>query len=68
MPRVTVRTTKIPDLATKRELVRRITEATVGAYGVTHEAVTVRLVQEDGGNWARGGRLISDRNDRPSVP
>jgi 4-oxalocrotonate tautomerase family enzyme len=68
MPRITVRTTRIPDLASKRELVRRMTQATVAAYGVTPEAVTVQIFQGDRGNWAKGGQLVSDRADRPAAP
>ena len=66
MPRITVRTTKIHDGDSKRELVRRLTSATVEAFRVTPGEVTVQLFEVEPDNWARGGDLLIDRE--PQAP
>jgi 4-oxalocrotonate tautomerase len=49
------------DLDAKRRLVAGITDAFVAAYGVSPEHVQVFIHEVDDENWAKGGRLATDR-------
>lgn len=60
MPIVTIQ--QFPrDLAQKRELARRITEAFVEVYGTAEESVQVFFNEVDGENWAKAGTMGCDR-------
>jgi 4-oxalocrotonate tautomerase len=48
-------------LEKKRDLVDRITQAFVDAYGVPADSVQVFIHEVDDENWAKGGRLAVDR-------
>lgn len=59
MPIVTIQ--QFPrDLAQKRELARRITEAFEEVYGARPESVQVFFQEVDGEHWARGGVMGCD--------
>lgn len=61
MPIVTIQ--QFPrDLAQKRELARRITEAFADVYGAAEESVQVFFNEVDGENWAKAGVMGCDRN------
>ncbi|MGQ4878568.1 tautomerase family protein [Billgrantia sp. LNSP4103-1] len=61
MPIVTVQ--QFPrDLAQKRELARRITQAFVEVYEVPAESVQVFFSEVNGENWAKAGTMGCDRN------
>jgi len=45
----------------KRKLVAGITEAFVEAYGVSPEHVQVYIHEVDDENWAKAGKLATDR-------
>jgi 4-oxalocrotonate tautomerase len=47
-------------LEAKRALVAGITQAFVDAYGVAPQQVQVFILEVDGENWAKGGRLAVD--------
>lgn len=59
MPIVTIQ--QFPrDLAQKRELARRITEAFGEVYGTKPESVQVFFSEVDGESWAKGGVMGCD--------
>ncbi|MGI8311747.1 tautomerase family protein [Saccharopolyspora hattusasensis] len=64
MPIVTVHS-RPHTLAERTDLVARVTEAVVTAYGVSPDAVQVFLVEADDEHWARGGRLGGLKKARP---
>ncbi len=45
----------------KRELVKKITEAFVEAYGLPAEAVDVWIQEVSADSWGRGGKLTADK-------
>jgi 4-oxalocrotonate tautomerase len=49
------------DLERKRALVAGITQAFVDAYEVSPEQVQVFITEVDHDNWAKGGKLATDR-------
>jgi 4-oxalocrotonate tautomerase len=49
------------DLERKRRLVAGITQAFVDAYEVTPEHVQVYIHEVDDENWAKAGKLATDR-------
>ena len=59
MPIVTVQQSP-RDLALKRRLVGRITDAFVEVYGLRPESVQIFIHEVDDENWAKGGRLVVD--------
>lgn len=63
MPIVTIQ--QFPrDLAQKRELARRITEAFAEVYGAKPESVQVFFSEVDGESWAKGGVMGCDTPSR----
>ncbi|MGR2738090.1 tautomerase family protein [Billgrantia sp. Q4P2] len=61
MPIVTIQ--QFPrELAQKRELARRITEAFVEVYGVSEQSVQVFFNEVDGESWAKAGMMGCDRS------
>ncbi|MFW3613508.1 tautomerase family protein [Billgrantia antri] len=64
MPIVTIQ--QFPrELAQKRELVRRITDAFREVYGVSEQSVQVFFHEVDGENWAKAGVMGSEpSNDK----
>jgi 4-oxalocrotonate tautomerase len=62
MPYIIVKQLRGRDVGLKRELARRITEATVDVYGVEPRLVTVRFEETDPENLATGGTLAADRS------
>jgi 4-oxalocrotonate tautomerase len=60
MPIVTVQQSP-RSVERKRDLVARITQAFVDAYGVTPDQVQVFVHEVGHENWAKGGRLAVDR-------
>jgi 4-oxalocrotonate tautomerase len=52
------------DLALKRRLVGRITEAFVEVYGLRPESVQIFIHEVDDENWAKGGTLAVDAGPR----
>jgi 4-oxalocrotonate tautomerase len=61
MPIVTIQ--QFPrDLAQKRELAQRITQAFVEVYGASEESVQVFFNEVDGENWAKAGTMGCDRS------
>ena len=63
MPIVTVQQSP-RDLALKRRLVGRITEAFVEVYGLSPESVQIFIHEVDDENWAKAGRLAVDAEAR----
>ncbi|MCP2166691.1 tautomerase family protein [Goodfellowiella coeruleoviolacea] len=49
------------DIAAKRELVRRITDAFVNSYGVSADTVQVWIHEVPTDSWGKAGRLTADR-------
>jgi 4-oxalocrotonate tautomerase len=49
------------DLDAKRNLVAGITDAFVAAYGVSPEHVQIFIHEVDHEDWAKGGKLATDR-------
>jgi 4-oxalocrotonate tautomerase len=60
VPIVTVEQSPRP-VDEKRRLVAGITAAFVDAYGVTPEQVQVFIHEVDHENWAKAGKLATDR-------
>ncbi|MGR4069716.1 4-oxalocrotonate tautomerase family protein [Halomonas sp. LR3S48] len=61
MPIVTIQ--QFPrELAQKRELARRITDAFIEVYGVPEQSVQVFFSEVDGENWAKAGMMGCDRS------
>ena len=60
MPIVTVQQSP-RDLELKRRLVAGITQAFVDAYEIKPEAVQVFIHEVDHENWAKAGKLATDR-------
>jgi 4-oxalocrotonate tautomerase len=52
------------DLALKRRLVARITDAFVEVYGLRPESVQVFIHEVDDENWAKAGTLAVDSEAR----
>jgi 4-oxalocrotonate tautomerase len=63
VPIVTVRQSP-RDVAVKRRLVDRITEAFVEVYGVPAESVQIFIHEVDDENWAKAGTLAVDAERR----
>ena len=61
MPRVTIQAFRGRTPEQKRELARRITEATVETFKVNAENVIIVFDEIDFGNYSKGGVLESDR-------
>jgi 4-oxalocrotonate tautomerase len=61
VPAVTVQALAGRTLEQKRELARRITEATVEVFQVRPENVTVRILEYEPENFAKAGVLYADR-------
>ena len=61
MPIVTVDGPSIKDIATKRSLVRDITNAASRAFGLPEETIVVLIKENQPENVGVGGRLIADR-------
>lgn len=61
MPVVTVEGPPLPDLDRRRELVKAVTDALVGAYALPESAMVVILHENESECVASGGRLICDR-------
>jgi len=59
MPTITIEGPPIPDLDTKRVLVRELTDAATKAYGLPHITVVIRENQPE--NVAVDGQLVVDR-------
>jgi len=49
------------DIERKRRLVAGITQAFIDAYGVGPEHVQVYIHEVDDENWAKAGKLATDR-------
>jgi 4-oxalocrotonate tautomerase len=60
MPIVTIEQSP-RELDQKRDLVERVTQAFVDAYGVAPDAVQVFIHEVDHENWGKAGRLAVDR-------
>lgn len=60
MPYIVVKTLRGRPVEKKRELARRITDATVDVYGVPAEVVTVRFEEVEPDSLAVGGVLKAD--------
>jgi 4-oxalocrotonate tautomerase len=60
MPYIIVKALRGREVAQKRELARRITDATVEVYGVKPEVVTVRFEEVEADSLAVGGVLRAD--------
>ena len=61
MPNVHVSGPLIPDLETKRKLVKEITDTAVRAYGLPQSAIVVVIQENSPENVSVGGELICDR-------
>ncbi|MBU2603477.1 MAG: tautomerase family protein [Actinobacteria bacterium] len=61
MPVVTVEGPPPPDLEKRRDLVKAVTEALVGAYDLPESAMGVILHENQAECVGSGGRLICDR-------
>jgi 4-oxalocrotonate tautomerase len=61
LPRITIQAFRGRTTDQKRELARRITEATVEVFGVEPDIVTIRFDEFDKDNFSRGGVLQSER-------
>ncbi len=61
MPVVTVEGPPLPDLDKRRDLVKAVTEALVGAYDLPESAMVVILHENEAECVGSGGRLICDR-------
>ena len=62
MPRIIIQAFKGRTIEQKRELVRRITEATVEIFEVPADTVTIRIEEGEKENFAKAGVLASDRD------
>lgn len=60
MPAIIVQAVVGRSLDQKRELVRRITQAVVDAYGVPPDKVTIRFQDSQPEDFARAGVLVAD--------
>lgn len=63
MPYIIVRSLAGRSVELKRELARRITDATVELYKVNPQSVSVRFEEVDRDSLAKGGVLAIDRTD-----
>ncbi len=61
MPSVTIELFKGKDVEQKRKLVKKMTEAVCEVVGCAADAVTVRIVEGERENLAKGGVLYSDK-------
>lgn len=61
MPVITVEGPKIPDIAKKRELAQKLTEAASAGFGLGKEAIVVILHETSPDCVATGGELVCDR-------
>ena len=61
MPNITFDGPRIDDLGRKRELVRKVTEAAVEAYGLPKQAMIILIKENDPENVGIGGELLADR-------
>jgi len=61
MPNITFDGPRIEDIAKKRELVQRVTEAAVKAYGLPKQAMVVVIKENPPENIGIGGELLADR-------
>ena len=61
MPVIQVNAMKQPDIDKKRQLVHKLTEAIVEAYGVPREAVTIMIKEDELENVGLGGMLALDK-------
>ena len=59
MPIITVEGPAIPDVATKRQLVKRLTEVAVDIYKIEHIVVLIRENPPE--NVGVEGKLVADR-------
>ena len=62
MPRIIIQALSGRTIEQKRELVRRITDATVEVFGVPAETVTIWIEENSKDNFARAGVLRTDRD------
>jgi 4-oxalocrotonate tautomerase len=65
MPRIIIQAFKGRTVEQKRELVRRITDATVEVFQVSPDTVTIRIEEGELENFAKAGLLAIDR-DKPA--
>jgi len=61
MPIITVKMAKGRTVEQKRVLVSALTKVAVEILSAQPEWVTVLIEELEGGNWAVGGELLSDR-------
>lgn len=66
MPRITVQSLRGKTLDQKRELARRITDATVEIFQVLPEIVTVKFEEHGPEDIAKAGVLTVDRETAPA--
>ena len=61
MPQITISGPKIPDLVTKRVLVKEITDSLEKAYKLPRDAYVIVIEENPQENVAVGGQLLIDK-------